>query len=809
MKLSYNWLKQYVNLDGIAPEELAEKLTRSGVEVDGIESRNKGVSNIVVGYVVEKSKHPDADKLNVCQVDVGETERLQIVCGAANVDAGQHVVVSKVGSVLPGGLKIKKAKLRGVESQGMICSAKELGMNDKLLPKSQQEGILVLAEDAKVGDDAIAYLGLDDVILELGLTPNRSDCLSMLGIAYEVAAIFDREVQLPSLDVPEQGESIEGKVRVSIDAPDHCTNYSARLITNIQLGTSPAWMQNRLMAAGVRPINNIVDITNYVMLEQGQPLHAFDYNEVDNGQIAVRLAKAGERMVTLDEIDRTLDDEMLLITDGQKPIAVAGVMGGANSEVTQKTTAILLESAYFAGTSVRKTAKKLGLRSEASLRFEKEVDPEGVSRALDRAALLMVELANGTVAQGVVVEVTKEHFRQEINLRQDRMNALLGTDLSLDQMEAILNRLQFKYKNQGNQLQVEIPTRRQDITREVDLIEEVARLHGYDHIPTSLPTGSSTRGALSEFQAWQRGIRDVMVGAGLYEVSTYSFTNEQIMYDFASLYKETKGIPLSMPMSEERSHLRVNLLPHLLETAAYNKNRQTHDIAIFEMGRVFISEEAETLTGLPEEKLALAGLVTGMFPSDHWLQKAEPVDFYTAKGMVELLFHSMGVTNPSYQQVEDMKGMHPGRTANIFVNGKKAGYMGQVHPELQKKYDLDETYVFYLDLESLYASQAKMSQYLQLPKYPASTRDLSVLVSEKVSSADLKALISVEAGPMLETVELFDVYTGEKIEQGKKSLAFALTYRNPEGTLTDKEVNETHEKVVKALADKYHAELRS
>lgn len=809
MKLSYNWLKQYVNLDGITPEELAEKLTRSGIEVDAIEVLNKGVSNVVVGYVVEKSKHPDADKLNVCQVDVGEPDRLQIVCGAANVDAAQHVVVSKVGAVLPGGLKIKRAKLRGVESQGMICSAKELGMNDKLLPKSQQEGILVLPEDSKIGDDAIACLGLDDVILELGLTPNRSDCLSMLGIAYEVGAIFDREVQLPSLDVPEQGGPIEGNVRVSISAGEHCTNYSARLITNIKLGTSPLWMQSRLMSAGIRPINNIVDITNYVMLEQGQPLHAFDYEEVNQGEIVVRLAKDGECMVTLDEVERTLDNEMLLITDGQKPIAVAGVMGGANSEVTEKTTAILLESAHFAGTSVRKTSKKLGLRSEASLRFEKEVDPEGVAKALDRAALLMAELANGTVAQGSIVETTKEHHRLEISLRQDRLNALLGTELSMDQMEAILNRLQFNFKKQDNELVVEIPTRRQDITREVDLIEEVARLHGYDHIPTTLPVGPTTRGALTDYQAWQRGIRDVMVGAGLYEVSTYSFTNEGIMYDFASLHQETKGIPLAMPMSEERSHLRVNLLPHLLETAAYNKNHQTHDIAIFELGRVFVSEEAEKLTGLPEEKLTLAGLVTGKLPTDHWLQQPQSVDFYTAKGIVEALFQSMGVSSTVYEQAQGIKGMHPGRTANITVNGNKIGYIGQVHPELQKKYDVDETYVFYLDLEALYGCQEKMSQYQSLPKYPASTRDLSILVNDGVSAAELKALISGEAGPMLEQVELFDVYTGEKIGQGKKSLAFALTYRNPEGTLTDKEVNEIHEKVVNSLAHQYQAELRS
>lgn len=808
MKVSYNWLKQYVNLEGVTPEDLAEKLTRSGVEVESVEYRNKGVTNIVIGHVVEKSKHPDADKLNVCQVDVGEPERLQIVCGAANVDAGQKIVVSTVGAELPGGLKIKKAKLRGVESHGMICSAKELGMNDKLLPKSQQEGIMVLPEDSEVGKDAIAYLGLDDVVLELGLTPNRSDCLSMTGVAYEVAAILEREVKLPDLTVEEKEDAMTGRVQVSIEAPEHCSLYSARLISNVKLGSSPLWMQSRLMAAGIRPINNIVDITNYVMLEQGQPLHAFDYSQVNEGNIVVRLAETGEKLTTLDEAERTLDSEMLLITDGVKPIGIAGVMGGANSEVNEQTTTILLESAHFTGTSIRKTAKKLGLRSEASLRFEKEVDPEGVIKALNRAAQLMVELAGGTVYKGIVQEKTKEQERPVVSLRLERLNGLLGTDLNMEQAAAIMTRLCFEFKQENDQLQVEVPLRRQDITREVDLIEEVARLHGYDHIPTTLPAGPTTRGSLTEFQAWQRKIRQVLTGAGLYEVSTYSFTNENIMYDFSSLYRETKGIRLSMPMSEERSLLRVNLLPHLAETTTYNKNRQNHDLAIFEMGRVFISDE-DSLTQLPEEKLGIAGLLTGQWTSDHWAKKAEPVDFYTAKGILELLFDNLGLEEVIYQQADGLKGMHPGRTAEILIRGERIGFVGQIHPELQKKYDIDESYVFQIDMEKMFASRKEMSEYKALPKYPASTRDLAIVVDASVSAGSLKKVIGEQAGSLLESVELFDVFTGEKIGSGKKSLAFALVYRNPEATLTDQEVNEAHDKVLQALSTQFGAELRS
>ncbi len=808
MKVSYNWLKQYVNLDGVTPEELAEKLTRSGVEVESVEYRNKGVTNTVIGHVVEKSKHPDADKLNVCQVDVGESERLQIVCGAANVDAGQKVVVSKIGAVLPGGLKIKKAKLRGVESQGMICSAKELGMNDKLLPKSQQEGIMVLPEDSDAGMDAIAYLGLDDVVLELGLTPNRSDCLSMLGVAYEVAAILDRQVELPDLTVKEEGESIPGHVQVAIDAPEHCSLYTARLISNVKLGTSPVWLQSRLMAAGIRPINNIVDITNYVMIELGQPLHAFDYSQVNEGNIVVRLAEEEEKLTTLDEVERTLDAEMLLITDGVKPIGIAGVMGGANSEVSEQTTTILLESAHFTGTSIRKTAKKLGLRSEASLRFEKEVDPEAVVKALNRAAQLMEELAGGTVYKGIVQEKKKDQERPVVSLRLERVNGLLGTDLTIDQAASIMKRLRFEFKEEKEQLLVEVPLRRQDITREVDLIEEVARLHGYDHIPTTLPVGPTTRGSLTAFQAWQRRIRQVLTGAGLYEVSTYSFTNENIMYDFASLYRETKGIRLSMPMSEERSLLRVNLLPHLAETAAYNKNRQNHDLAIFEMGRVFISDE-ESLSHLPEEKLGIAGLITGQWCSNHWAQKAESVDFYTAKGILELLFENMGLIGVEYQQAEGLKGMHPGRTAEIFIRGERIGFVGQIHPELQKKYDIDESYVFQIDMEKMFASREDLSEYKPLPKYPASTRDLAIVVDMDVSAGRLKKAIVEQAGSILESVGLFDVFTGDKIGSGKKSLAFALVYRNPDATLTDQEVNEAQDRVIQALSTEYGAELRS
>ena len=569
MKVSYKWLSDYVDLSGFTARDLAEKLTRSGIEVDVVESRNKGVVGVVVGLVKVKDKHPDADKLSVCTVDVGQTEDLQIVCGAKNVAAGQKVPVAMIGATLPDGMEIKRAKLRGVESEGMICSAKELGLNDRLLPKELQEGILVLPEATPLGASIIDVLALDDDVLELDLTPNRSDCLSMLGAAYEIAAILGRGITLPDA---EMGLAVSQKqaadvVAVSINTTAQCTHYAARLVEDVQVAPAPLWLQNRLMASGIRPINNIVDIANYVMLEYGQPLHAFDADALDNGRIVVRLAHEGEHIVTLDDVTRALEPHMMLITDGQKPVAIAGVMGGKNSEVTPATTRVLLESAKFAGGSVRKTSRQLGLRSEASLRFEKEVNPETILLALNRAASLLCQYAHGKVAQGIaeVVGATYEPLQLELSL--EKVNGYLGTSISLEIVQSLLDRLHFTYdrqhgafdhlhktydhiqiltdsqSNDSNPLHplansanstfsassassvnttedstliVHVPSRRGDITRDVDLIEEIARLYGYDNIPISLMSGVTTPGALSKDQAVRRAMRNLLSQSGLY-----------------------------------------------------------------------------------------------------------------------------------------------------------------------------------------------------------------------------------------------------------------------------------------------------
>lgn len=818
MNVSYQWLEQYVDLSGVSARELAELLTRGGVEVDGVESRNQGVDKVVVGYVVEKEKHPDADKLNVCKVDVGGEERLQIVCGAPNVDAGQKVPVALVGANLPGGLKIKRAKLRGVESQGMICSAKELGLNDKLLPKEIQEGILVLPEAAEIGADIVSMLGIDDEVLDLDLTPNRSDCLSMLGVAYEVGALLDRPVKLPAVSdgLAETDKRTSDAVRIEVEAKEDCPHYAARIMEGVTIAPSPLWLQNRLMAAGIRPINNVVDVTNFVMLEFGHPLHAFDADTLADGgsRIVVRHAREGERMTTLDGQERELEPHMLLITDGEKPIALAGVMGGENSEVTQGTTRILLESARFSGRSVRRTSRELGLRSEASLRYEKEVNPEAVIPALNRAAALLCRLAGGRAHGGHAEACADMPSPVSVPLSVQRVNEMLGTALTADDIRALFARLGFAVEGSGESFLITAPLRRGDMVRDVDLIEEIARLYGYDNIPTTLVRGETTPGALTKAQRVAREVRRVLTGAGLHEAVTYSLTVEGRARSFPGLF-DAPGlhtIRLSMPMSEERSVLRTSVLPHLVEAAVHNRNRNEDDVALFELGSVFLSEEEGTLTSLPQERRTLAAIITGAKTAPHWTELARTkVDFYDLKGILEKLTSYLGVD--TVYEASAPAAFHPGRTADVFiVSGEgtrtRLGRIGQLHPEVQAEWELDDTYVFELDFEALAEAADLRADYAPLPRYPAASRDIAVVVDRAVPAGELLATIREGGGEFLESVRVFDVYTGERIGSDKKSVAFALVYRHGERTLTDEEIHKAHENVTSLLLERHGAELR-
>ncbi|MDP4085367.1 MAG: phenylalanine--tRNA ligase subunit beta [Bacillota bacterium] len=803
MFVSYKWLQEYVDLSGVTAEELAQKVTKSGIEVEGVEVLNEGIMGVVIGYILEREQHPNADKLSKCLVDIGGEQPIQIICGAKNVAKGQKVAVATVGAVLPGNFKIKKAKLRGEESNGMICSLQELGMEGKIIPKEYSEGIFVFPADAPVGTDAIELLNRDDAVLELGLTPNRADCLSMLGVAYEVAAILNREVKLPQIDLNPAQEKASDYIKINVEAKEDNPLYVAKVIKNVKIGPSPLWMQTRLMSAGIRPHNNVVDITNYILLEYGQPLHAFDYDRLGSKEILVRRAKEGETIQTLDDVNRTLTSDHLVITNGDEPVAIAGVMGGANSEVTSDTTTVLLESAYFNGGTVRKASKDHGLRSEASARFEKGVDPNRVRPAGDRAAYLMAKYANGEVLEGSVEVDTLTIQPSVVSITLEKINRVLGMNLSVNEVKDIFDRLQFEVSLDQERITVTVPTRRGDITIEEDLIEEVARLYGYDNIPKTLPIGSTTPGKLSDYQKKRRVVRRYLEGAGLYQATTYSLTSEDKVSQYA--LEDREPIRLAMPMSEDRSMLRQSIVPQLLEALKYNSARKNDSLGVYETGAVFLSNGQDVQ---PDEEEHVAAAITGIWHSHLWQGEKKSVDFFVLKGIVEGLFNKLGFTEKVAYVQAKMDGMHPGRTAEIQFAGERIGFIGQIHPSVQKELDLKETFAFELKLKTVLEAENGPLQYVAIPRFPSMTRDIALVVDIETVSSQLKEIIFTTGAPLLKEVTVFDLYEGEHMEEGKKSIAFSLNYLDPERTLTDEEVTKVHEKVLEALKDKAGAVLR-
>lgn len=808
MRVSYNWLNEYVDTSGVFAEELAEKITIAGNEVDAIHDLNRGASGVVVGHVVKCEKHPNADKLKVCQVDIGESEPVQIVCGAANVAKGQKVAVAKHAAVLPGNVKIKRSKLRGETSNGMICSLRELGIEDKLVPQAFRDGIFAFVDDVPVGEDALQYLNLSDRVLELDLTPNRADCLNMFGAAYEVGAILDRQVNFPEVNVKESKEKADDLISVHIENEEDNPYYGVRIIKNLKIGPSPQWLQNRLIAAGIRPISNIVDITNFVMMEYGQPLHAFDYDRFSTTEVLTRRAGEGETLVTLDGETRTLSSNHLVITNGKEPVAVAGVMGGATSEVENDTTTVLLEAAYFSPTRVRKAASDLDIHSEASQRLERGVDPNRVVPAVDRAVQLMSELAGGEVLSGISEAGNPRVEPRAITVTAQKVNRVLGTDIGADTMEEIFVRLGFCVERDGETFIVTVPTRRMDVTIEEDLIEEIGRLYGYNHLPTTLPYGNTTPGLLSDYQAKRRKVRRFLEGAGLDETITYSLTTPEKAKMYAQYQSDFYPIGLSMPMSQDHRALRMSLTPQLLDTVRYNLNRQISDLAMYEIGPVFLTEE-KNLTALPEEKEKLAAVLTGVWRSHPWQKEKTVVDFYTAKGILDGLFRELGFAQRIKYAQTKKDGLHPGRTATVILDNRPIGFIGQIHPSQAKSLDLNETYVFEIDLELVLTAQVEPILYQTLPRFPSITRDIALVVDEEVAAANVQSVIRQAGGKLLRQVDLFDVYQGEHLEEGKKSLAFSLTYYDPEHTLTDDEVIEVHDKVLEEVKDIFGAQLRS
>ncbi|AFS71133.1 phenylalanine--tRNA ligase subunit beta [Exiguobacterium antarcticum] len=798
MLVSKQWLQEFVDVRQKTGEELADLITKSGIEVEGVEVRDAELSNIVVGHVLTKEKHPEADKLNVTTVDIGQEEPVQIVCGAPNVDVGQDVIVARVGARLPG-IKIKRAKLRGVVSEGMICSLEELGFEKKYIREDEQDGIHTFRENVEPGQDVLALLGMHDEILELGLTPNRSDCLSMYGVAHEVAGILNTNPVFPTVDVTEASETTGVEVRLDSEA---CSFYAAREIRDIAIAESPLWLKNRLIANGIRPINNVVDITNFVLLETGQPLHAFDAKKLSN-QIVVRQAIAGETFQTLDEVERTLDPSMLVITDGERPVALAGVMGGANTEVDATTTSIVLESAYFAPISVRKTSRVLGLRSDSSSRFEKGVDPRRVLLALDRAATLIAEVAGGTILAGTAQAGALQLEDHLIEASVSYINHRLGMEIEGTVMKELLERLGLGVELSADALTVSIPTRRQDLMIPADLAEEVARLYGYDALTSSLPQEAS-RGFLPKRNQHRRHIRRLLQGAGLSQAITYSLTSEQRAMQFNEQH-DLHPVKLAMPISEARSTLRTSLIPGLLEVAQHNVARQHADLAYYELGSVYLQRDA-SLETLPLEQEVVAGVMVGVAEQHRVHGTFVKTDFFVMKGIVETLAEALDVSL-TYEAV-GMPSMHPCRTARVFLSGEAIGFVGQVHPGLSKEeYGLKEVYVFELDAMLLHSKDQLV--YQEISRFPSMTRDVAIVLPRSVTASEVENVITQAAGPLLQQVELFDVYTGENVGADQKSFAFSLRYQNKERTLVDEEVTAAHQHVVEALKATFDAELRA
>lgn len=804
MKVSYKWLKEYLDLSDVTPDELAEKMSRTGIEVDDVIYPGKGLSKIVVGETLSVVDHPDSDHLHVCQVNIGTEEPIQIVCGAPNVAAGQKVIVALHGARITGNAKIKKGKMRGQESNGMICSLAELGYSESVVSKKYADGIFVLPAEAVPGTEVVDLLELDDAILDIDITPNRADALSMRGSAYEVAAIYNKALKFPEAPVSEKTGSVTEYIKVAVEDTNDAPAYHIQVIKDVKIAESPLWLQNKLMNGGIRPINNVVDITNYILLEYGQPLHAFDYDQIGSKEIIVRRAKENETMTTLDGVERTLDTDNIVITNGTAPIALAGVMGGLDSEITDETVTVALEAALFNPVLIRKTAGKFNLRSESSSRFEKGINVATIRTAGEHAAELIHELAGGTIVAGTASVDTVEVKDTEVVITLEKINRSLGTAISSGEVTAIFNQLGFASTFDGEIFTVAVPPRRWDISIYADILEEVARIYGYDNLPETLPITPALPTALTPKQHTMRITRRFMEGAGLTQNISYVLTTAEKAREYAVEDKE--GIRLAWPMSEDRSTLRMNLLSTLLDNAAYNVARKNKDIQFYEIGRVFFPSADSVL---PIEAERLAGVMTGMAYQKDWQMAAEPVNFYHAKGVLDGYFETMGLSDQiRFEAAKDLKWMHPGRTAAVYLGDAYIGYVGQVHPATANAYDLKETYAFEIDFEAIIAAPKEVITQQPIPKFPGVTRDVALLVDETVTHQQIVKTIKENGGKFLKDVHLFDIYQGKGIEDGKKSVAYSMSFLNPEATLVDEDINKAFTKLVAALETECGAAIR-
>jgi phenylalanyl-tRNA synthetase beta chain len=802
MRVSMKWLRELVPVD-LPAEELADRLDLTGTAVDAVETVGAALDGVVVGRIVTKERHPDAEKLWVTTVDVGAGEPVQIVCGAQNFEAGDKVPVATVGTTLPNGVTIKKAKLRGVESQGMNCSATELGVG------GDASGLLILPEDAPVGASFAEYRGLADVVLDLEITPNRPDCLSVAGVAREVAAVTGGTSTWPASVPEESGRPAAEDVSVKIDDAALCPRYTARLIRGVKVGPSPEWLVQKLAAAGARPINNVVDVTNYVMFELGQPLHAFDAATIAKADgkaaIIVRSAREGETLTTLDGKQRQLSPDTLLITDPSGPIALAGVMGGEATEVSDVTVDVLLESACFDPASVSRTSRRLGLFSEASSRFEKSVDRSACAAAADRAADLIVQLAGGDAAPGIVDAYPAPLEPRRLTLRLGRANAVLGTTLGAHEVADILGRLGLGVADAGaDTLAVTVPTFRPDLEREIDLIEEVVRVHGMGNVPSTVPTGPA--GGLTREQVWRRRIGEVLRGAGLNDTMTYSFADpadmERLGWD---LGPGEVPVALLNPMSEEQAVMRWTLAGGLLRAVANNQRHGVDDIHVYEIGAVFVTAEGRKQ---PKERAVLGGALAGLWHRPSWDDVPPQLDFFDGKGVIESLAEELGIDRLRFRATE-RPWLQPGRGADVLVGGDVIGWLGEVAPAVLDAFEARGPVVlFELQLTPVVKAAVDVRTFADTPRFPAVELDLAIVVPEEVTAERVEQAIVSAGGKLLEGVRLFDVYRGAGVPEGRKSLAFALTYRAADRTLTDEDVSPVHDKLVRKVTGAVGGELR-
>lgn len=810
MQVSIKWLKDYIDFTE-TPEQLADKLTMAGIPVENVVDPGKGLEKVVTGRIEKLEPHQNSDHLQICTMNVGLAENIIIVTGAQNVAEGQVVPVAMVGAHLPNGMKISKGKLRGVASNGMLCSAQELKLDLEKLPEEQKTGIFILPSDTPVGIPAKDVLGLNDVVLEFELTANRADCFSVFGLVREIAAITGNKPHFPEIKVNEDDNTkLNDIFSVEIADPDLCSRFSTRMLKNIKIGPSPEWMQQRLEGAGIRSINNVVDVTNFVMIELGHPMHAYDYDKITGKKLIARRAIEGEELHTLDDTSRKAKGEMLVIADSEKAAGLAGIMGGFETEITDTTTTVVLESADFYGPCIRRTARACGLSSEASGRFERGVDSETTIKALDRAAQLLQEMGACTVCEGIVDVYPNPKQANYVTFTPEQINNHLGTNIAKDVMLNIITSVGFDVtKDENDEITVKVPSWRNDVTCMADISEEIARLYGFDKIKSTLPNGVSMQGTQSAKQTFIDKVKASLSSQGLYETISFALTNEET-FNKLNIPQDSplrKAVPIMNPLSDEYPLVRTTLLSSIFDNLARNLARKNDDVALFEVGSVFFPK-ALPVTELPDEVVKIAGAITGRRNAQGWNQTNDMVDFYDAKGIIEELFANLRVTRYTVEAGTHY-AMHPGKTA-LFKKGRDViATVGEVHPAVLSAYGITKpVYIFELDATTVMKYMAKDLKYKALPKYPATSRDLAMLVDVDVNAADIEKAMTKAAGQNLTQITLFDVYTGKQVEEGKKSLAFSLTFQSNDKTLTDAEIDPAIEKIVAKLQKDFNANLR-